>query len=58
MVQSIILALLMYFTVGNAVERQPLIASFLKYTNTPLSMINDDTVDSLFNVATFLCIYG
>ena len=33
-----------------AMERDPLIQSFMKYTNTPLSMVNDIDLEKEFSV--------
>ena len=42
--------LLFLFSISMAMERDPLIQSFMKYTNTPLSMVNDIDLEKEFSV--------
>ena len=42
--------LLFLFSISVAMERDPLIQSFMEYTNTPLSMVNDIDLEKEFSV--------
>lgn len=42
--------LLLCFVICIVAARDPLVESFIKYTNTPLSFLNNDDIDKEFDV--------